>query len=220
MSDARPPVSAIAIARAASLPRTSRDRRLFFAAKRVFDVGLSLLFLPMLVVIALALLVANPLLNRGPLLYTQTRMGRHCRPFTAIKFRSMLPAAGAVRGADDPLEQERITRLGRVLRKSRIDELPQVINVLRGEMSLIGPRPDVLAHAEEFVALVPGYRERHAIRPGISGLAQVEIGYAEGIEATRRKVRADLYYIAHLGLAMEAYIFIRTIQTVLGRRGL
>lgn len=192
----------------------------FLLGKRVFDVVLSLLFLPPLLLIALGLLLLNPLFNRGPLLYTQARMGRHCQPFTAVKFRTMLAASGPLRGPDEPLERHRITRLGRFLRKSRLDELPQVFNVLKGEMSLIGPRPDALYHAQEYIEIIPGYRERHAVRPGISGLAQTEIGYAEGIEATRRKVRADLYYIEHSGLAMEAYIFLRTIQTVLGRRGL
>lgn len=171
-------------------------------------------------VISALLLVLNPLFNRGPLFYTQRRMGQGCKPFTAIKFRTMLPDSGAMRGHDDPLETDRITPLGRFLRKSRVDELPQVLNVLRGEMSLIGPRPDVVEHAREYLLLVPGYRDRHAVRPGISGLAQTEIGYAEGVEATRRKVRADLYYIEHAGFGLDAYIFVRTIQTVLGRRGL
>lgn len=190
------------------------------AGKRTFDIVLSILSLPVLLLIAVALLLLNPAFNRGPLLYTQARMGRDCQPFQVVKFRTMLSSAGPQRGADDPLEHDRITGLGRLLRKSRMDELPQVFNVLKGEMSLIGPRPDALSHAREYLIAIPGYRERHAVRPGISGLAQTEIGYAEGIEATRRKVRADLYYIENSGLAMEAYIFVRTIQTVLGRRGL
>ena len=193
---------------------------MYRACKRGFDLVMSALLLPPLLLVAAVLLLLNPLLNRGPLLYRQARMGRNCQPFTAWKFRSMLPCAKAIRGPDDPVERERITPLGRFLRKSRIDELPQIVNVLRGEMSLIGPRPDALAHAQEYLQLIPGYRERHCIRPGISGLAQTEIGYAEGVEATRRKVRADLYYIENASFGLDTYIFVRTLQTVLGRRGL
>lgn len=220
MFHSRIPAALTSADRALGVPAARRGGRLFWMSKRAFDVVLSLLFLPPLMVISALLLVLNPLFNRGPLFYTQRRMGQGCKPFTAIKFRTMLPDSGAMRGHDDPLETDRITPLGRFLRKSRVDELPQVLNVLRGEMSLIGPRPDVVEHAREYLLLVPGYRDRHAVRPGISGLAQTEIGYAEGVEATRRKVRADLYYIEHAGFGLDAYIFVRTIQTVLGRRGL
>ena len=220
MFHSRIPAALTSADRALGVPAARRGGRLFWMSKRAFDVGLSLLFLPPLMVISALLLVVNPLFNRGPLFYTQRRMGQGCKPFTAIKFRTMLPDSGAMRGHDDPLETDRITPLGRFLRKSRVDELPQVLNVLCGEMSLIGPRPDVVEHAREYLLLVPGYRDRHAVRPGISGLAQTEIGYAEGVEATRRKVRADLYYIEHAGFGLDAYIFVRTIQTVLGRRGL
>lgn len=201
-------------------PAVQRSGRVFWVCKRGFDLVLSLLFLPPLLVITALLFLLNPFFNRGPLFFTQARMGQGWVPFTAVKFRTMLPEEGARRGHDDPLETHRITPLGRFLRKSRVDELPQVFNVLRGEMSLIGPRPDVVEHAREYALLVPGYRDRHKVRPGISGLAQTEIGYAEGVEATRRKVRADLYYIEHAGFGLDGYVFVRTIQTVLGRRGL
>lgn len=192
---------------------------IFLALKRCFDVGFSLLLLPLVLFVAVLLLVLNPRLNPGPLFYRQPRMGRNCRAFSAVKFRSMLPAEKITRGADDPLEHHRITKLGRILRKMRFDELPQVFNVLRGDMSLIGPRPDYFHHARRYVRSVPGYRARHAMRPGISGLAQVELGYANGIEATKAKVQTDLYYIRNAGLRLDLYIFLRTIQTVLTRKG-
>jgi len=191
----------------------------FSAWKRVFDVIGSVLLLPALVLLASAIFFLNPMYNRGSLFFVQARMGRDCQPFRAIKFRTMRKAGSETRGANCPLEKHRITKLGSFLRKSRIDELPQIINVLRGEMSLIGPRPDYFDHAVEYVDKVPGYRERHAVRPGISGLAQTELGYIEGVEGTRRKVKADLYYITHMSLALEMWIFWRTIYVVVRRGG-
>ena len=130
-------------------------RIIFQTFKRSFDIAFSILLLPMLCLTALCLVVLNPFFNRGPLLYIQPRMGRDCRAFPAMKFRSMLPAANIARGANDPLETHRITTLGQFLRKSRLDELPQVLNVLRGDMSLIGPRPDYFHHARYYLRVIP-----------------------------------------------------------------
>ena len=149
-------------------------------------------------------LLLNPFFNPGPLFYVQPRMDRDCRAFMALKLRTMLPAEKVTRGADDPVETDRIRPLGRVLSKTRIDELPQILNVLRVELSLIGPRPDYFHHARQFVRKVPGYRERHSIRPGISGLAQVEVGYAQGVDASLSKVKADLVYIQNAYFRMDA----------------
>ena len=160
------------------------------------------------------LLVMNPFLNRGSLFFVQSRMGRGQVAFRAIKFRTMLDVGAIVRAADDPLEVDRITPLGGFLRKSRIDELPQILNVLAGDMSLIGPRPDFYDHAVQYIEVVPGYRDRFVVRPGISGLAQTELGYIEGYNATRRKVQVDLYYIQHRSLRMELWIFWRTLSVV------
>lgn len=191
----------------------------FALAKRVFDIVMSIVLLPVLLLSGLVLLVLNPFHNKGRLFYTQRRMGRGCQPFVALKFRSMVDVPQVKRGADAPLEVDRITRLGGFLRKSRIDELPQIINVLKGDMSLIGPRPDYYDHAVEFLECVPGYRERHQVRPGISGLAQTELGYIEGVEATRRKVRADLYYISNASFRLDTWVFWRTLSVVIRRAG-
>lgn len=191
----------------------------FAFAKRAFDIVLSLVLLPVLAVAAAVLLVLNPFKNKGSLWFVQIRMGKDCKAFAAIKFRSMTEAGRITRGADDPLETDRISSLGRILRKSRIDELPQIINVLKGEMSLIGPRPDYFHHARRYVKSVPGYRDRHAVRPGISGLAQTEIGYVEGSEATRAKVQADIYYINNACFKLDTWILYRTLATVLGHKG-
>ena len=187
--------------------------------KPIFDFSISLLLLMPLLAACAVLLLLNPALNRGPLFYTQPRMGRRCRAFSAIKFRTMRPVERMMRQADDPLELDRITPLGHFLRCTRIDELPQVINVLRGEMSLIGPRPDYFHHARRYVRDVPGYRRRHDVRPGISGLAQTGLGYVDCTEGTRRKVALDLRYIDDMSLRLDLYLVWRTIVTVVCRRG-
>jgi lipopolysaccharide/colanic/teichoic acid biosynthesis glycosyltransferase len=187
--------------------------------KPVFDVTFSLALLPVVALVAVLLLLLNPFFNRGPIFYIQPRMGRGCRAFSAIKFRTMRPVERMTRRADDPLERDRITPLGHFLRRSRIDELPQVINVLRGEMSLIGPRPDYFHHARRYMRSVPGYRRRHDVRPGISGLAQTDLGYVDCTEGTRRKVALDLRYVEEMSLRLDLYVFWRTLVTVFGRKG-
>lgn len=191
----------------------------FVFAKRTVDIVVSLLLSPIFLIVAAILLVINPFKNAGPLFYTQDRMGRDCEPFRAIKFRTMRPVEVIDRSANCPVEVDRITPLGAFLRKSRLDELPQIINVLIGDMSLIGPRPDYYEHAQHFLTNVPGYRARHAVRPGISGLAQTEVGYVHGTEATQRKVHADLHYITHSGFRLETFVFLRTLAVVFKRTG-
>lgn len=191
----------------------------FWAAKRFFDIVFSIVLLVPLGLAVVVLLILNPFLNQGPLFFVQVRMGQNCRAFRLYKFRSMRCTDNMRRGASDPIEQERITAFGLQLRKSRIDELPQILNVLRGEMSLIGPRPDFFHHARSFVRVMPHYRFRHQIRPGISGLAQVTHGYAEGVDATHDKVDADLAYIRNAGFKLDAILVLKTIRTVLLREG-
>jgi lipopolysaccharide/colanic/teichoic acid biosynthesis glycosyltransferase len=191
----------------------------FLVAKRGFDLAMSAALLPVLLVVGVVLLVVNPFYNRGPMLFIQTRMGKDCHPFRAIKFRSMIEVEEVARRADDPLEHDRITPMGKFLRKSRLDELPQILNVLAGQMSLIGPRPDFYDHALVYLDVVPGYRDRYAIKPGISGLAQTELGYIEGLAATERKVALDLVYIRNASLRLDTWVVWRTLCVVLGRGG-
>lgn len=199
--------------------KASQPGTVYEFAKRVFDLTMCLLLAPVLILASIALLILNPRMNRGPLFYVQTRMGRNCEPFQAIKFRSMTCAETIERGPNDPLETDRITRLGDFIRRSRLDEIPQIINVLRGDMSMVGPRPDYIVHAREYVETIPGYKERHAVRPGISGYAQTEVGYADSADAVREKVAADLHYITNRSLRLEAWVVWRTIQTVVSRGG-
>jgi len=196
-----------------------RSRHYSRWGKIVFDGIMCVFLLPIFLMCCLILVVLNPFFNRGPLFFSQPRMGRHCSAFHAIKFRTMEPVARVTRQPDDPLEEHRITKLGRVLRKMRIDELPQILNVLRGEMSLIGPRPDYFHHARRYLKSVPDYRERHSVRPGISGLAQTELGYVDSTEGTRQKVRLDLEYVERMSVSLDLFIFWRTLVTVFGRKG-
>lgn len=194
-------------------------RRTYLLSKRAFDIVVALFALPVVASAALLLLILNPIWNRGPVFYSQKRMGRRCKPFRALKFRTMEYAAAISRGPNDPVEMNRITRLGHLMRHSRIDEIPQFINVLVGQMSVIGPRPDYWEHAIHYLEIVPGYRKRHMVRPGITGLAQVDGGYAEGIEATVTKTRFDLRYLEAVGYRTDWYILRRTVAVVLSGWG-
>ncbi len=185
---------------------------LFWGAKRVQDIAFSAALLPVLCAVGLALLLLNPVLNTGALLYMQRRVGQHGRIFTMFKFRTMRPGSAEARFAD--AEAHRITPLGQFLRRYRLDELPQILNVLRGEMSLIGPRPEQPEFVAQFDLSLPGYHHRHAVRPGLSGLSQVVQGYTSDANGTRRKLALDLRYINRCGFRMEAYVFWRTLVTV------
>lgn len=187
--------------------------RLFWRFKRLNDLVISVLLLPVLGTAAVLLLVVNPWVNPGPLMFRQTRVGWYDRPFVMLKFRTMRPDAGQARFAD--AESHRITGFGAILRRFRIDELPQIINVLRGEMSLIGPRPEQPEFARQYQQTLPDYHHRHVVRPGLSGLSQVVQGYTSDDQGTRVKLALDLRYISKSGFRMEAYIFWRTLVTVL-----
>ena len=187
--------------------------------KQVFDFGLAILLLPVLGLVALALLLCNPLANPGPLFFSQSRMGQDGRAFRALKFRSMVPAGAGRRGAFDRLEADRIPRFGRFLRMTRLDELPQILNVLGGDMSFIGPRPDCYDHAQVYLRTVPGYRRRLALKPGISGLAQTRVGYVDGLDGIRRKVAADLVYLRRASFLFDLWIVWLTLSTILFCRG-
>lgn len=185
----------------------------FWWSKRVFDILLSLMLLNVLMLAALVLALLNPLLNPGPLFFHQQRVGRHSRRFMMYKFRTMKRAGTSPKFAD--AESHRIGHFGAFLRRYRIDELPQVINVLKGEMSLVGPRPEQPAFVCDYQESLPGYQERHQVRPGVSGLAQVVQGYTSNTHGTQQKLAHDLHYIASSGYRMECYVLWRTVVTVL-----
>jgi polysaccharide biosynthesis protein PslA len=199
-------------------PRVSGVAASSSAYKRMFDVtgafaGL-LFLLPILIAIAVAIKVTSP----GPVFFRQYRYGYRNRLFRIYKFRTMYNALGDKSGRQQTVARDaRVTRIGRILRNTSLDEIPQLINVLKGEMSLVGPRPHVpgmLAAGVLYEDLVPYYFQRHAVRPGITGLAQVSgcRGSTEEAESAILRVDYDLDYIEHRSLQLDMAIIVRTVR--------
>lgn len=191
----------------------------FRAYKFSFDTVMCLLAFPMLAGLMVLLSVLNPWLNPGPLFFRQERLGRHGKTFHVWKFRTMTEASGDGRSHEDGVEHHRITPLGRILRKTRLDEIPNFINVFKGEMSVIGPRPDAASHAEKYLRTIPHYGYRYLVKPGITGLAQVEMGYAEGTDATAEKAHYDQLYVETSCGRLDVWIAWRTIYVMLTGHG-
>ena len=196
-----------------------RARRLTRLAKRLVDLCLSgaglLLALPVMALTALAV----KLDSEGPAIYAQARVGENGRVFTLYKFRSMRTDAerGTPVWASD--DDDRVTRVGRVIRVTRLDELPQLWNVLRGDMSFVGPRPERPFFVEQLAAEIPFYRQRHAVKPGVTGWAQVKYRYGASVEDAREKLRYDLYYIKHLSVFFDLTIVFDTVKVILFGKG-
>jgi sugar transferase (PEP-CTERM system associated) len=192
----------------------------FLLMRRFISILLSLalliIVLPLIPLIALAIRLTSP----GPVLYRQKRVGRFGRVFYCYKFRTMRADAEADvgptwAGDNDP----RITPVGRFLRKTRMDEIPQLWNVLRGDMSFVGPRPERPEFVEQLAAKIPYYHLRHVVRPGITGWAQINYHYGASVEESKEKLRYDLYYIKNQSLSLDLYIVVQTVKTVLLGRG-
>ena len=179
-----------------------------------------LLYTPLAALIALAI----KLDSAGPAFYLQRRMGYRGRPFMLYKFRTMTVDGSryrnaGIRNAITTLDDDRITRVGRILRRTRLDELPQVINILRGEMSWIGPRPEALVLSEWYENELPYYRYRHIVRPGITGWAQVNQGHVAEIDQVLEKLYYDFYYIKNFSMWLDLLIVMKTVRTVLNGFG-
>ncbi len=190
--------------------------------KRIFDVTTSILLLlltwPVMVVAALAILAENG--GRGPILYRQKRVGEHGEIFQVLKFRSMQVNAEAGGGAQwASMNDARVTRVGAVIRKFRIDEMPQFFNVLKGEMSFVGPRPERPEFVEELSRKIPYYAERHRVKPGITGWAQICYPYGASERDAEEKLQYDLYYVKNYTVFLDLIILLQTTQTVLWGRG-
>jgi lipopolysaccharide/colanic/teichoic acid biosynthesis glycosyltransferase/glycosyltransferase involved in cell wall biosynthesis len=183
-------------------------------AKRLLDVAAVIALSPLWLPLAAGVALAVRLDSKGPALYSQPRVGRDGQVFTLWKFRSMVHGLQAPGVHFAQAEDPRITRVGRVLRRTRLDELPQIFNVLMGHMSLIGPRPEQTAFVRDFAATIPSYPYRHLVRPGLTGWAQVQQGYADSADTTRIKLSYDLYYVAHYSLALDLLIAAKTVKTV------
>ena len=188
--------------------------------KRVMDIVFSVIGLALGAIPLGLSILAIKLTSPGPVFYRQERLGRKGEPFTLIKLRTMIPDAeqqtGAVYAADhDP----RITPVGRFLRRLRLDEIPQLWNVLKGHMSLVGPRPERPEFVAQFEKTIPYYTERLAVRPGITGWAQVLYPYAATLEETKQKLQYDLYYIKNMSFLLDCLILVMTVKTILFAKG-
>jgi len=180
-------------------------------------VGL-LLSAPLMAVIAVAIAIDS----RGPVFFVDRRAGRGGRPFNLVKFRTMHPlppgetVASSVWDRDDEL---RVTRVGRFIRKLRLDELPQFWNVVKGDMDLVGPRPEILANVQTMSEEIPYYGLRHSVRPGLTGWAQTRFGYSVSLEQVTEKIRYDLFYIKQMSFWLDLRILVDTVKIMLFGRG-
>jgi sugar transferase (PEP-CTERM system associated) len=194
-----------------------RPARLTRLAKRAIDLAGALagclVGLPLMLAVGVLIKLDSP----GPVFFRQERLGQFGRVFTLLKFRSMRAEAPVPRAPGQP--DPRVTRVGRLLRRTRLDELPQLFNVLLGRMSLVGPRPEWVALVPEFRDKIPFYLHRLAVRPGITGWAQVKNGYGADVDNTVEKLQYDLYYIKNLSIFLDLLILLHTIQIVLFTRG-
>jgi sugar transferase (PEP-CTERM system associated) len=196
-----------------------RDRLIIFT-KRVLDLVVSAIGLLVSAPICMLTAMAIKLDSAGPILYRQERLGQNEEPFTIYKFRSMLEGAEADAGPvwaveDDP----RITRVGNIIRKLRIDEIPQMINVLKGQMSLVGPRPERPFFVQTLSKKIPYYSLRHSIKPGITGWAQICYSYGDSEEDAIEKLQYDLYYIKNMSVLFDLQIIFESLKVILLGRG-
>jgi lipopolysaccharide/colanic/teichoic acid biosynthesis glycosyltransferase len=187
---------------------------IYLKLKRACDTAGVLIAAPLILMAGVVVALAVKLKDGGPVFFTQPRMGHRGEVFSILKFRTM--RVGSHNGnhftsGDDP----RVTRIGRLLRRYRIDELPQAWNVLRGEMSWIGPRPESLPLSAWYEERIPFYSYRHIVRPGITGWAQVQQGWAAEVEEVTGKLHYDFFYIKHFSPWLDLLITVRTIRTVL-----
>jgi sugar transferase (PEP-CTERM system associated) len=194
--------------------------RLLRTMKRLMDVAAGALGILLALPLALAAVIGIKSTSPGPVFYRQRRVGQHGRVFLLYKFRSMRTDAESATGAVWATRNDaRITPFGRFLRKTRIDEIPQLWNVLRGDMSLVGPRPERPEFVTALTRDIPFYGQRHMVKPGVTGWAQVSYNYADSVEATLEKLQYDLFYIKNLSLTLDLFIIFKTVKTVLMRKG-
>ena len=186
------------------------------AIKRMLDIIVAslLLFLlaPLFALIAIAIKLESP----GPIIFRQRRLGLHGRPFEIAKFRTMTVMENGAEIAQATRNDPRVTRVGRFLRRSSMDELPQLANVLFGQMSLVGPRPHAVAHDLKYGALIPTYNQRSAVKPGITGWAQINRcrGETRTVEEMQQRVEKDLWYVQHWTPWLDCLILLRTFRAV------
>jgi lipopolysaccharide/colanic/teichoic acid biosynthesis glycosyltransferase len=184
------------------------------------DIMVSLMMLTLTLPLMALTVLAVRLDSDGPILYRQERVGLRMRRFTLLKFRSM--RADAVAGGTPRWAARgdtRVTRVGAFIRSTRIDELPQLLNVLRGDMTLVGPRPERPHFVEQLAELIPFYNERSYVKPGLTGWTQVNYPYSASVEDAREKLALDLYYVKNRGFFLDLLVLLATVRVILFREG-
>ncbi|MDO5981683.1 exopolysaccharide biosynthesis polyprenyl glycosylphosphotransferase [Flavivirga spongiicola] len=197
----------------------SNQNKLYLFFHRFFDILISIIGIFIGILLLPFIFLGNVIANRGPLFYSQDRIGKNGKPFKILKYRTMIKNAektGAVWAKKGDL---RVTLFGRFLRHSRLDEIPQFINILKGEMSLIGPRPERPFFVKELSQMLPFYETRHIIKPGLTGWAQVKTRYGSSVDDSLLKLQYDLYYIKHKSFFLDINILVKTISTMIFFRG-
>ena len=188
----------------------------FWAYKKAADIFFCLLLLPGLALCIAILAVLNPFKNPGPIFFKQKRVGLNGREFIIYKYRTVVNPGTEIQLSND--QKSQLNRLGAFMRDTRIDEVPQILNVLKGDMSMIGPRPEQVTLYQKYAAILPGFAHRQMVKPGITGLAQLKYGYTSDVEGAAKKLRWDLIYLRRMGFATETYLIVRTFSFVM--RGL
>jgi|SRR6218665_1222797 len=197
----------------------SNQNHLYLLVTRILEIIFSLTGLVFGIILLPVILLGNLLGNRGRLFYTQDRIGKNGEVFKILKFRTMVKNAEVNGAVFTTINDSRITAFGKFLRKTRIDEFPQFINILKGDMGVIGPRPERPVFVREIAEVMPFYETRHVIKPGLTGWAQVNYSYGETIADSLIKLQYDLYYIKHRSVFLDINIVFKTLSTVLFYRG-
>jgi exopolysaccharide biosynthesis polyprenyl glycosylphosphotransferase len=197
----------------------SNQNHLYLLFSRIFDVLFSVIGLLLGLVFFPLILFGNLIGNRGPLFYTQERVGKNGEVFRIYKFRTMVKNAESNGAVFTTANDSRITAFGKFMRKTRLDEFPQFINILRGDMSIIGPRPERPVFVQQIAENMPFYETRHVVKPGLTGWAQVNYSYGDSIDDSLVKLQYDLYYIKHRSIFLDINIVIKTFSTILFYRG-
>lgn len=197
----------------------SNSNKLYLYVMRLFEIIIAIVGLSIAAMMIPFLVIVNAFWNQGSLFYTQDRVGKNGILFKIYKFRSMVENAEVNGATFSKIGDARVTSFGKFLRKTRIDEFPQFLNILKGDMAVIGPRPERPMFVKEISAIMPFYETRHIIKPGLTGWAQVNYNYGESIEESLIKLQYDLYYIKHRSVILDISIVFKTISTVVFYRG-
>ncbi|GGZ80953.1 exopolysaccharide biosynthesis polyprenyl glycosylphosphotransferase [Algibacter mikhailovii] len=197
----------------------NNQNKLYIFFHRLFDVLISVFGLSVGLLLLPLIMMGNMLGNKGALFYSQNRVGKNGNVFKILKYRTMVENAEELGAVWAKKGDSRITSFGRFLRNTRLDEIPQFVNILKGEMSLIGPRPERPHFVKELSQMLPFYETRHMVKPGLTGWAQVKSKYASSIDDSLIKLQYDLYYIKHRGFLLDLNILIKTLSTVIFFRG-